>query len=404
MSNATSNEPLLRNDPEVLSTLKLVDGSIERYRSAFEEISSDVKEKAFRTEWATDEFYPEMPLAHEIDGKTSGRLLKNKPKLTKYHFSFDFDHDDRILARRYHVGNTVYVRFLLYENTGVWWCNYREPKRDLLRVTRVESVSRSRTLYVARNLNPPDNDWWADEFLEKDGVITRKRHFSSRDVRTGARVPELVYLPSYDAAGALVEISSPEGYCYWKRPKRSLSKLLSLMQERVIERVPACVAKVADGRKLYAVALSMIEGDVNGMMPPSVSIGLESNRQAVLEAAEEGVPDLSMIWNPSLFEAVPTPVEYPIQCLEEDDLLELGTELATYVADEKNVPKVTKSLITIAKKLNRFDWRSIVPVTDDFIVYVVDFETPIWETYIKQIASKKLLKTFKQKGLLEDAE
>ncbi len=82
--------------------------------------------------------------------------------------------------------------------------------------------------------------------------------------------------------------------------------------------------------------------------------------------------------------------------------MELGVELTAHLEDQKSIDRVKKSLITLAKKLNRIDWASRISITDDFLVYVVDYEKPDWESYIRAIAPKRVLRRLEAKGLLEE--
>jgi hypothetical protein len=107
-------------------------------------------------------------------------------------------------------------------------------------------------------------------------------------------------------------------------------------------------------------------------LPPTIGIGLERERQAWMNTIDDAETLRLTVWNPAEFS------NYGGGTVNWD-LTEIDAELARALhAIPENADGAAErgraTLNRAARRLQKLDWRSIAPVTDDFVVFAVDFE------------------------------
>jgi hypothetical protein len=231
-------------------------------------------------------------------------------------------------------------------------------------------------------------DWSVYEFSYEGDRPTRV------EVDSAGWDEPAVYLAEYDGAGALRRITY-EGRPVYVAPRRSLEELVGEVKERLVEAIPEALAAVALPEPAYALALGFNKSSSEELLPPQLGLGLESNRRHF--AAER---DRESIWNPILFPDAPEPSEFPLDFPLDEGLEEAVLQLRALLLERDDVGPVESLLVDVAKALNARDWSTVLPVTEDFIVYPVDYEDPSWRPYMARAVPERILTGLQKARLL----
>lgn len=145
-------------------------------------------------------------------------------------------------------------------------------------------------------------------------------------------------------------------------PGESLAGLVCGLEDELVERIPAVVAGIGQREPICAMALAYCLGEHS--LPPGVVLCPEPVRRRLAHESEDGfwyrwqaaewmsaadVPELDGYGGQDFVE----------RCGTLDRLIRgSGDELAT-----------ARLLQTVARRLNQLDWRDLLAVTDDFLVY-----------------------------------
>jgi hypothetical protein len=107
-------------------------------------------------------------------------------------------------------------------------------------------------------------------------------------------------------------------------------------------------------------------------MPPSVGLGLERDRQAWIDSIEDVETRRLIVWNPAEFSNYRAGTVAWDLCAIDPDLA-----LALRAVPDDSDSSAARARVTLnhaARRLQELDWSSIAPVTDDFVVFAVDYE------------------------------
>ena len=155
-------------------------------------------------------------------------------------------------------------------------------------------------------------------------------------------------------------------------------QVLETIRTRLIELVPPLVAQAAVTGPIYCVALAY-DGEGNDPLPPSIGLGLESEREAWLRT--HGREAGAYIWNPAEFQHFSTP-----QLELEDPVLEEACDrMNTRLVERDSTAPVARLLVEVSIALNRIAWPQQVRRTPDFLVYAVDYELAALRRNLKAV-------------------
>jgi hypothetical protein len=168
--------------------------------------------------------------------------------------------------------------------------------------------------------------------------------------------------------------------------------MTAAMRRKLLEAIPKAVQKARVKEPAYCVA--MVYDSATDGLPPRLAIGLDSERQAHI--SREGEDAKEIIWEPKKFGRYkPGKIDLVAPDLDYDS----GKLLQMILMKEALwVPR--RLLSEIARELAGRNWRGILPVTDDFIVYAVDvdgddlaknFKEGVPEAKRKLLRSRRLL-------------
>jgi hypothetical protein len=173
----------------------------------------------------------------------------------------------------------------------------------------------------------------------------------------------------------------------------NLNSLSKTIHDRMTKVIPEMVFKIRIREPAYCLILAY-DGEGNGVMPPVLSIGLDSERQRILKQNPEEAR--RMIWNPDEFcHRLAKPRDLPT-----DKKLAKACEWFNRVLEAKGSDQAGRELLTrIAKDLAAHKWATHLPITDDFVVLAVDFEGADLQANLRKCVSGKILKTLRARRL-----
>jgi hypothetical protein len=180
-----------------------------------------------------------------------------------------------------------------------------------------------------------------------------------------------------------------------KLPKGvNLNSLSRTIHERLMMLVPNVVAKCRLKQPAYCLILGY-DGEGNGVMPPTVSIGLDFERKGWIQKNPRTAREL--IWNPDEFQhRLAKPRELPT-----DKKLEKACEWYNRILENRGSDTPARELLNrVAKALAASKWDDKLPMTDDFVVFAVDFEGGDLLKNMKKSVPAEVLKKLKANGLL----
>ncbi|SBT43524.1 hypothetical protein [Micromonospora auratinigra] len=248
------------------------------------------------------------------------------------------------------------------------------------------------------------------EYRFSDGLMraaeTTARHGSGRESYTYAegrisrveiayagRAPSVLTV-AHDERGLvrIAEVTDGRTLVRYERPPAGfdLDTACRRIEDMLCARVPDAVAGLALDGPADCVALSYHRSD-----PLTLEVhAATGDERAALAAVEP-----SVAWSPADFEAATDVL------LDDVDAIRLvRQELALHDAADLDVragsERGRRLLCAVATRLNRHDWSSTLPVTDDFVVYPTDLELVDLERNLADCLTPDRLARFRDRGLL----
>jgi hypothetical protein len=132
-------------------------------------------------------------------------------------------------------------------------------------------------------------------------------------------------------------------------------------------------------------------------LPPTVGLGLERERQAWVDAFDDAETLKLTVWNPAEFSNYAGGTATW-------DLTDIDPEFARAARaipenDEGAAERARITLNRAARRLQRLDWPTIAPVTDDFVVFAVDYELVDLDDNFSHSVPEPLRKTLSSHAL-----
>jgi hypothetical protein len=174
----------------------------------------------------------------------------------------------------------------------------------------------------------------------------------------------------------------------------SMDRLLRRVEDRLVETLPKLVRKHAGDEPLYCLVLHY---HPEWPLPPTVGLGVERDRQAWIETIDDAETLRLTVWNPAEFSNYRESANW--------DLTDIDPELARAICaipenDEGAAERAQATLNRAARRLHHLDWRSIASVTDDFVVFAVDYELVDLVKNLRRSVPAPLRKVLSRRGLL----
>jgi hypothetical protein len=146
-----------------------------------------------------------------------------------------------------------------------------------------------------------------------------------------------------------------------------LKSIKDTILTRLLALIPQVVTNAGLKDAVYCVALAY-DGEGNDPLPPTIGIGLESERKRWLAAHGKDARD--WVWNPAEF----LHYEKSHTQIEDEELEEACDLLNSKLAEGDSIAPAVKLLVEVATELNRYPWPETFLRTSDFAVYAVDYE------------------------------
>jgi hypothetical protein len=136
------------------------------------------------------------------------------------------------------------------------------------------------------------------------------------------------------------------------------------------------------------------DGNGNDMLPPTLGVGLVREREGWLGAKKAEAA--ALLWNPAEYQHY----ERDSLSLKDEKLFALCSKANREIAT-KDKWSAGRSLLTrVAASLRAVDWPPILPVSEDFVVYAVDFELASLRKALRGAARPEDFKRWVREGLV----
>ncbi|WP_211244093.1 hypothetical protein [Actinospica robiniae] len=323
-----------------------------------------------RWEWYEGDAFDLQPLWHERNLLRPGRRLDRRPPLTQDHYQLGFDVDDRVVTvleySGFLNGRLVYETLRMYRADLIEEAHYNADGRGIyLREYLLES-GRIRSTASAATFG---GDIETYDYIDNSVVRIEVQHAKRASGALRHPTPQASIEAMYDGEG-LLRLTSINpgrlGETLYERPPAdfSIDAARSTVQAELGVQVLRAVREFDLEAAAYCVALAYADGfDPSAV---TVHVGLEEDRQAFLaEGDDEDGDGEDIVWSPADMTGYA------------DIDMSAVRDTARLLAQELRLSKVAVSRETVcavAVSLGELDWQTIMPVTDDFVVFAVDLE------------------------------
>ena len=177
-------------------------------------------------------------------------------------------------------------------------------------------------------------------------------------------------------------------------PKGVKAKVLEeRIRKGLVKGAYAMVSKAGIKETIYCLVLAY-SGEGNDVFPPSLGIGLESERQKWLK--QHGKEARHIIWNPENFFHHGKPHTE----VDDEDYDEACDWYSIAMQQRSSDAAALKLINEIAAGLAKLNWSRAARITDDFVVFAVDLEGGDLQKNMKKSVPAAVLQKLKAGGLL----
>ena len=332
------------------------------------------EKQVVRWQWSTWHTAHPLPFYFELYHGPRGRVLKKAPgQPHEFDVREGFDSQGRVMvARRYtdifSGGHRWFdEEFFNYNDDRVEWAefDYSEPEKGLNKFHRLRFSNGLPFEYTCAGKVNSERATYAfsgGKLITIDSVIARPdlprpvRHVAT--IQWGAAgVPDTMLVKHGDQPQKVV----------WRRPAlaANMRTLLKRCEDHIVAAIPPVVKALRLKEPAYCVALSFDEE--NDLLPPTVSVGVQSERENWFRTKAAEAPDY--IWNPAEFK------HFDVCDLAGNEAAAEDFRMLNQLMDEEETEEqVLTMLLKASRRLAAHDWGKAMPVTDDFVVYSVDLE------------------------------
>jgi len=170
----------------------------------------------------------------------------------------------------------------------------------------------------------------------------------------------------------------------------TIKSLAEKIRKSLVKGVYDLVAKERIKEPIYCVVLTY-SGEGNPVFPPTIAIGIESERQEWLK--KHGKQAKEMIWNPEEF-------SHQAREIDDEDYAEACEWYSEAMMDRSSDAPALKLINEVAAELGKLNWSRRAKTTKDFVVFAVDLEGQDLQKNMKKSVPPSLLKRLKASGLI----
>ncbi len=343
------------------------------------------------------------PLYRERFGTPTPRLLKEPPAVPRDEQQYGYDADGEIVVAREYLEPGCFREELRVPRgetvVGYRWSESGEPSE--VNVARYADGKIRSYVTVRAERRTDSLRGSSSERYVYDGDLVSEIHDDSDLSFRGIPLkdgPTLIRA-SYDPLGRLLELREEGGrgekVLYRARGSGpSMKKLQRRVEDRLVETLPRLVRERAGDEPIYCLVLHC---HPEWPLPPTIGLGLERDRQGWMNTIDDVQTLRLTVWNPAEFS------NYRDETVHWD-LTEIDAELARAVGaipdnDDDAAERARATLDRAARRLQQLDWRPIAPVTDDFVVFAVDYELTDLEENLRPSVPAPLRKALSSRAL-----
>lgn len=359
-----------------------------------------------RWRWAREgsDLQRPQPLYRERYGMPVPRLLEQAPAVPQDEQEYGYDADGSIVVAREYVGAQDFREELrVYRGetvVGYRWSESGEPSE--VNIARYAD-GRIRSYVTVRAEGRTDSlrGSSSERYVYDDDLLSEIHGdsdvmFGDIQLQDGPTLTRA----SYDALGRLLELreAGDEGEKVLYRARGSgpsMEKLQRRVEDRLVETLPKLVRERAADAQIYCLVLHYHH---EWPLAPTIGLGLERDRQRWINTIGDPETLRLTVWNPAEFS------NYRHQTVHWN-LTEIDPELALAIGaipenDDDAPERGRVTLNRAARRLQQLDWRAIAPVTDDFVVFAVDYELTHLEENLRHSVPAALRKALSSRALV----
>lgn len=344
------------------------------------------------------------PLFRERFGVPARRLLEQAPAVPRDEQQYGFDADGSIIVVRQYVSPGSF-REELHVPRGETVVGYRWSETGAASEVNIARYAAGKMRSHVAVWPENGENFLHGSVMERydyDGDLVTEIHTEMIDA-IGDDAPQRSLTriqASYDPLGRLLELvehdDQGEKVLYRARGTGpSMDKLLRRVEDRLVETLPKLVLEHAGDEPIYCLVLHY---EREWPLPPTVGLGLERERQAWVDAFDDAETLKLTVWNPAEFSNYRGGTATW-------DLTDVDPEFARAVRaipenDEGAAERARVTLNRAARRLQRLEWPLIAPVTDDFVVFAVDYELMDLDENLRHSVPARLRKALSEHALI----
>lgn len=361
---------------------------------SYTKLAKEAESRVSRWVWGTVAAYSLHPFYAETLRLGAQRTLDKAPKSPDGYSEFGFDERNRLTVVRGYseLKGQVEEDFFSYRDNGAEEWSYGPSPAHKEKPRRV-SVYDFDGPRLQRFRNCGDFSSVVEVYEWSGQKLVRMRREARNERIMPAQVRKQDFDFAYDDGG--VTIRSGDSVIYQK-PAEPMAKTLKRVAEQLVERIPTLVArakKKLDG-PAFCLALTYDDESYDGFVPPTLVLGQEKERRA-WHGKKNKLPET--LWDPQQLALYD---DDDLDWADDDPLLALGETVGHQLRGAGSSEPARKMLQAVAKKLNTHPWKSVIPVTADFIVYAIDLEGAHLEPNMKASVPASRLSKLRAAGEL----
>lgn len=335
---------------------------------AYAKLKEEAESRVSRWVWGTVVAFPLRPFYVEIWRLGAQQVLDKAPKKRAGYSAFGFDERSRlVIVRRYNEFEGQFDEdFISYGDGGAEQWSYGHSPGDKEKPRAVSAYDfdgpRLQRFRGCGEFSSTVEVYdWKGQKLVRMRSVARYARFKPAEVRKS------VFDFDYDGGGVTIRSG---GSVIYEKPAEPMAKTLKKVTEQLLERIPTLVARAKDklDGPAFCLALTYDDGSYDGFVPPTLVLGQEKERRA-WHGKKKTSPDT--LWDPQQLALYD---DDDLDWDDDDPLLVLGETVGHQLRTAGSSEPARKVLQAVAKKLNAYPWKSVIPVTADFVVYAIDLE------------------------------
>ncbi len=376
-------KPVRHDAQKIMTDLKKF---YEKIQADYKSLHKQCLDRVARWVYSTGPLFSFLPMGNEVLGLKPGREVDSAKKAK---IKYGFDADGKLICSSedlYKDGKFFTEEFLVADGPHTFRVRgqtsysvlYKKWVHNLELVQQLQLESGGKVIQ------------WSTQTLTESGAA-KLIWDGERLIRIEGKGPQGDTLKElvYDEVGRLTEVWQAAHGHRWlarKRPSEgvTLKSLEPVIRERLLAAIKKTVETAGIREPVYCLVLAY-DGEGNDVLPPCIGFGLDSERQKW--SREKGKEAKDLIWNPAEF----THYEKPNTQLK-DKPLEKACELFNdLLRPKENFSPAIKLLNAVAAELGKESWAGKLKVTNDFVVYAVDFELGHLTRNLKQSVPAPIL-------------